>query len=326
MSSVGIGVGIGDSGIQRNDRDKRDPSDHGNRRPHGNHHDNADARTAWLFLAPTLVIVLVFTVLPALFAFYASFHKMDIVSGRSSWSGLQNLQYLWDDHKFWAACRNTLRYVLIVVPAQTVLALLLACLLNGRVRFKRGFITLMFLPTLTSSAAMTLIFMWMFNNNGLVSHWLQANLGLQVRFLSDPAWALPVIMLMNVFSTTPHFLIVYLAALQGIPRSLYEAMELDGVGAWARHWYISVPQLMPIIFYVATMGLIGCFQVFDQAFILSRGEGGPEDSTLTFTLLIYQLAFRTYNTMGLACALALVLTLIILAATMLLRRSSNAEE
>jgi ABC-type sugar transport system permease subunit len=286
---------------------------------------NRDAGAAWAFMAPTVVIVLLFTVLPALFAFYASFHKMDIVSGQSSWSGLQNLGYLWDDEKFWAACRNTLRYVAVVVPAQTVLALLLACLLNGRVRFKRGFITLMFLPTLTSSAAMTLIFMWVFNNNGLVSQWIFSQFGVQLRFLSDPAWALPVIMLMNIFSTTPHFMVVYLAALQQIPQNLYEAMELDGAGAFARHWFISVPQLMPIIFYVATMGLIGCFQVFDQAFILSRGEGGPENSTLTFTLLIYQFAFRTYNTMGLACALALVLTLIILAATMMLKRFVKSE-
>jgi ABC-type sugar transport system permease subunit len=281
---------------------------------------NRDAPAAWAFLAPTLLLVIVFTVAPALFALYASFHKMDIVSGRSSFAGLQNFVWLWDDEKFWAACRNTVRYVLVVVPLQTVLALVLACLLNGRVRFKRGFLTLLFLPTLTSSAAMTLIFMWIFNNNGVVATTLQSQFGITVRFLSDPAWALPVIMLMNVFSTTPHFLVVYLAALQQVPQPLYEAMELDGAGPIERHWRISVPQLTPIIFYVATMGLIGCFQVFDQAFILSRGDGGPENSTLTFTLLIYHFAFRTYNTMGLACALALVLTVIILFATLALKR------
>ena len=100
---------------------------------------NRDAPAAWAFLAPTLLLVIVFTVAPALFALYASFHKMDIVSGRSSFAGLQNFLWLVDDEKFWAACRNTLRYVLVVVPLQTVLALVLACLLNGRVRFKRGF-------------------------------------------------------------------------------------------------------------------------------------------------------------------------------------------
>jgi len=97
-------------------------------------------------------------------------------------------------------------------------------------------------------------------------------------------------------------------------------MALDGAGPVARHWYISVPQLAPITFYVVTMGLIGCFQVFDQAFIMSGGDGGPEDSTLTFTLLIYHFAFKTYNTMGLACMLAVVLTVIILSATTLMNR------
>ena len=281
---------------------------------------NRDAGAAWSFLAPTLALVTLFTLLPALYALYASFHKMDIVSGQASWAGLKNLDYLLDDDKFWAACRNTLRYVIVVVPLQTAVALALACVLNGRVKFKRGFVTLLFLPTLTSSAAMTMIFMWLFNNNGLVTQYLQDNFGITIRFLSDPAWALPIIMLMNVFSTVPHFMVVFLAGLQEVPRNLYEAMTLDGAGPVARHWHISVPQLMPITFYVLTMGLIGCFQVFDQAFIMSGGDGGPEDSTLTFTLLIYHFAFKTYNTMGLACALAVVLTLIILAATTLLNR------
>ncbi|MBU6259259.1 MAG: sugar ABC transporter permease [Burkholderiales bacterium] len=286
---------------------------------------NRDAVAGWSFLTPTLVLVTLFTLAPVLFAFYAAFHKMDIVSGQTSWAGVRNLGYLWDDDKFWAACRNTLRYVVVVVPLQTALALALACLLNGRVRMRRAFVTLFFLPTLTSSAAMTMIFMWLFNNNGLVTQALQAHFGITVRFLSDPHWALAIIMLMNVFSTTPQHMVVYLAGLQEIPQGLYEAMTLDGAGPIARHWHISVPQLTPITFYVVTMGLIGCFQVFDQAFILSGGDGGPENSTLTFTLLIYQLAFKTYNTMGLACALAVVLTLIILGATLLLRRFVKAE-
>lgn len=170
-----------------------------------------------------------------------------------------------------------------------------------------------------------MIFMWLFNNNGLVTQYLQDHWGVTVRFLSDPDWALPVIMLMNVFSTVPHFMIVFLAGLQEIPQSLYEAIELDGAGPLRKHWEISVPQLTPILFYVVTMGLIGCFQVFDQAFILSSGDGGPDNSTLTFTLLIYHLAFKTYNTMGLACMLALVLTAIIVAATALVSRFFKAD-
>lgn len=284
-----------------------------------------DTAAAWAFLAPTLALMTLFTLAPVLIALVVSLLKLDVISGQASWAGLKNLDYLLDDDKFWAALRNTLRYVLIVVPLQTVLALALACLLNGRVRFKRGFVTLLFLPTLTSSAAMTMIFMWLFNNNGLVTQFLQAHFGVTLRFLSDPAWALPIIMLMNVFSTVPHFMIVFLAGLQEIPQTLYEAIELDGAGLFSKHWEISVPQLTPILFYVVTMGLIGCFQVFDQAFIMSGGDGGPENSTLTFTLLIYHLAFKTYNTMGLACMLALVLTVIIVAATALVNRFFKAD-
>jgi ABC-type sugar transport system permease subunit len=286
---------------------------------------NRDARAGWLFLAPTVALVTLFVLAPVLIAVMVSLLKMDVISGRAQWVGLKNLDYLLEDDKFWAALQNTVRYVLVVVPLQTGLALGLACLLNGKVRFKRGFVTLLFLPTLTSSAAMTMIFMWVFNNNGVVSQYLQTHWGVTVRFLSDPAWALPIIMLMNVFSTVPHFMVVFLAGLQEIPQALYEAIELDGAGPVRRHWEISVPQLMPILFYVVTMGLIGCFQVFDQAFILSSGDGGPENSTLTFTLLIYHFAFKTYNTMGLACMLALVLTLIIVAVTALVNRFFKAD-
>ncbi len=286
---------------------------------------NRDARAAWLFLAPTVALVTLFVLAPVLIALAVSLLKMDVISGRAEWVGLKNLDYLLEDEKFWAALRNTVQYVAVVVPLQTALALGLACLLNGKVRFKRGFVTLLFLPTLTSSAAMTMIFMWLFNNNGLVSQYLQTHWGVTIRFLSDPAWALPIIMLMNVFSTVPHFMVVFLAGLQEIPKTMYEAIELDGAGPLRRHWEISVPQLMPILFYVVTMGVVGCFQVFDQAFILSSGDGGPENSTLTFTLLIYHFAFKTYNTMGLACMLALVLTLIIVAVTAMVNRFFKAD-
>lgn len=275
---------------------------------------------AYGFLLPALLLIGLFTLVPIFYALFMSVQKMDIVSGRHTYIGLTNLRYLAEDEKFWAAGRNTFNYVLVVVPLQTAIALFLACLLNGKIKFKRAFLTLLFLPTLTSSAAMTMIVMWLFNNNGIVVHFLQRHFGLTINFLYDPTWALGIIMLMNVFSTIPGFMVVFLAGLQEIPASLYEAAELDGAGPFSRHWEISVPQLTPITFYVLTMGLIGCFQVFDQAFILSGGDGGPDNATLTFTLLIYHFAFKNYNTMGLACALAVVLTVVILCATMLLNR------
>jgi ABC-type sugar transport system permease subunit len=275
---------------------------------------------AYAFLLPTLLLVGLFTLLPIAYALFFSLQKMDIVSGRHSFIGLRNLGYLIEDDKFWAACSNTFRYVMVVVPLQTVVALSLACMLNGRLKFKRVFLALLFLPTLTSSSAMTMIFMWLFNNNGIVARALEDQFGLSIRFLADPDWTLGVIMMMNIFSTIPGIVVVFLAGLQNVPPSLYEAAILDGAGPVRRHWEISVPHLTPITCYVLTIGLITCFQVFDQAFILSGGEGGPDNGTLTFTLLIYHFAFKTYNTMGLACALATVLTLIIFCATLILNR------
>jgi ABC-type sugar transport system permease subunit len=275
---------------------------------------------AYAFLLPALLLIALFMLVPIAYALFMATQKMDILSGQHSYIGLRNFAYLMEDDKFWVTCRNTFNYVIVVVPLQTALAMFLACLINGKVRFKRGFITLLFLPTLTSSAAMTMIFMWLFNNNGLVVRFMQVHFGVVVNFLYDPAWALAIIMLMNVFSTTPGYMIVFLAGLQEIPATLYEAAILDGAGSVRKHWEISVPQLTPLTCYVMTMGLIGCFQVFDQAFILSGGDGGPDNATLTFTLLIYHFAFKYYNTMGLACALALVLTVIILCASLLLNR------
>lgn len=276
--------------------------------------------SAYAFLLPALLLIGIFSLAPIAYALFVSVQKMDIVSGRHTFVGLRNLSYLLDDDKFWAACRNTMTYVAVVVPLQTAIALALACAVNGKIRFKRSFITLMFVPTLTSSAAMTMIFMWLFNNNGVIVLFLQQHFGHSINFLGDPQWALAIIMLMNVFSTIPGYMIVFLAGLQTIPASLYEAALLDGAGPVSRHWEISVPQLTPITCYVLTMGVIGCFQVFDQAYIVSGGEGGPENATLTFTLLIYHFAFKNYNTMGLACALAVVLTLIILCVTLILNR------
>ncbi len=280
---------------------------------------------AYAFLLPVLLLVGLFTLLPIAYALFVSLQKMDIVSGRHSFIGLRNLGYLVEDDKFWAACSNTFRYVMVVVPLQTGVALCLACMLNGRLKFKRAFLALLFLPTLTSSAAMTMIFMWLFNNNGLVVRTLEDQFGLSIHFLADPDWTLGVIMLMNVFSTIPGLVVVFLAGLQEVAPSLYEAAILDGAGPIRKHWEISVPQLTPITCYVLTIGLITCFQMFDQAFILSGGEGGPDNATLTFTLLIYHFAFKNYNTMGLACALAAVLTLIIFCATLILNRIVNPD-
>jgi len=169
------------------------------------------------------------------------------------------------------------------------------------------------LPTLTSSAALTLIFMFIFNINGPLNHFLMS-MGLYahpINFLQNPAYSLKVIMVMNIWSTVPNFMTVYLASLVDLPKSFYEAAEVDGATAWQKLRYITVPYLRPITTYVLLTGIIGTFQMFDQAYIFSNGSGGPDNSTLTVALMIYQYAFGSMNTMGYACALAIILTIII---------------
>lgn len=278
------------------------------------------------FMTPALFIIISFTVLPIVFAFVMMFFKVNLMSNTWDFTGFQNFMKIFEDPKFWAACKNTFKYVLVVVPIQTMLAMILAAVLNSKIKFKRGFLTLMFIPTLTSSAAMTLIFMWLFNNNtGLATQLIYQITGVKLNFLSDPNLALSVIMIMNIFSTIPHFMIIFLSGLQDIPNGVYEAASIDGAGPIKQFFSITMPQLMPITFYVVTMGLIGCFQIFDQAYIMSNGDGGPMNSTLTFTLYIYQLAFSS-NDMGRASTLAFILAAIIFTVSFAVKRFMNADE
>jgi len=293
----------------------------------GNSHKLSFRQTVqgYAFMAPALIVIAIFTLLPIFYAFIMMFYKINLLSGERTFIGLENYQKIFTDPKFWAAFRNTGKYVAVVVPIQTAIAMVLAALLNSKIRLSRTFLSVMFLPTLTSSSAMTLIFMWLFNNNGLVVNLIQDWFGTRIQFLTNPDLALTVIMVMNIFSTVPHFLIVFLSGLQDIPDVLYEAAAIDGAGKVKQFFYITVPQLAPVTFYVLTMGLVGCFQIFDQAYIVSNGSGGPQNSTLTFTLYIYQLAFNS-NDMGRATALAFILGFIIFAVTFIVNKLMKADQ
>jgi len=277
------------------------------------------------FLMPALLTIMIFTLIPIVYAFFMMFFKVDLLSGTRTFVGFDNFSKIFSDPKFWAAFENTWKYVLVVVPIQTIIAMILAALLNSKVHFSRAFLSVMFIPTLTSSSAMTLIFMWLFNNNGFIVNLYDSLFGSRIEFLTNPDLALAVIMTMNIFSTVPHFMIVFLSGLQDIPGSLYEAAAIDGANKVKQFLYVTVPQLMPITFYVVTMGLVGCFQIFDQAFIMSNGTGGPQNSTLTFSLYIYQLAFNS-NDMGRATALAFILGLLIFTVTSIVNKLLNADK
>ena len=144
-------------------------------------------------------------------------------------------------------------------------------------------------------------------------------------WLGDPNVALKAIMIMNIWSTAPFFMVIYLAGLQDIPKSLYEAAELDGANGWHKFIYITVPMLNPVTFFVVAMGIIGTFQLFDQSYIFSKGTGGPNNATLTVVLLIYQAVFRNLQ-MGYAAAIAFLLAAVIISITLIQRRLFGGEK
>jgi multiple sugar transport system permease protein len=278
-----------------------------------------DLLAGYSFMSPAILILGCFLLLPIGYSIFLSFHKVNLLGTVSyKFTGTANFQRMLDDPRLWIALRNTAKYALIVVPSQTLLAIILASILNMKLRYRNFFRVAFYLPTVTSSAVLVLIFMWIYNSNGLLNYLLDA-VGLPTyNWLGDPSVALTGIMIMNIWSTAPLFMVIYLAALQDIPENLYEAAEIDGANAWNKFWRITLPQLKPVTFYVVVMGIIGTFQLFDQSYIFSGGSGGPSNATLTMVLLIYQYAFKSLD-LGYASALAFLLAVVIMLITIVQR-------
>ncbi len=274
-----------------------------------------EALNGYLFISPWLIIFVIFSLISLAYAVYLSFTEYNLLRP-PRWWGLEGYQRVFADELFLAkALPNTFKYVLIVVPIQTFLSLVLAFAMDQNLRFQRFFRTIFYLPSVTSSVVISLIFIWIFAPQGIFNQIT----GLTVNWLDDPRTAFYVIMGMNIFTTSGTLMLIFLAGLQDIPLAVYEAAEIDGANGLQKFFYITVPMLRPVIFFVVTVGVIGCFQVFDQIYVMTAG--GPLDSTTTITYLIYKWAFRdTRIQMGQASALAVILTLIILAVTILQRR------
>jgi len=274
-----------------------------------------EAINGYLFISPWLIIFTIFSIVSLLYAVYLSFTSYNLLKPPQFW-GLEGYRRVFQEELFLKkALPNTFKYVLIVVPIQTALSLVLAFAMDQKLRFRRLFRTVFYLPSVTSSVVISLIFIWIFAPQGIFNQIM----GLSVNWLDDPRTAFYVIMGMNIFTTSGTLMLIFLAGLQDISPNIYEAAQIDGANGAQTFFYITIPMLRPVIFFVVTVGVIGCFQVFDQIFVMTAG--GPLDSTTTITYLIYKWAFRdTTIKMGQASALAVVLTLIILAVTVFQRR------
>jgi multiple sugar transport system permease protein len=269
----------------------------------------------WIFIAPALTIILVFVAIPALSAMVLSFFKYDALTP-PSFSGFENYGYLLKDEIFVKSILVTLYYVFGSLIPAVAISLAVAIVLNKKwFPFKNVVRATYFLPTVVSMVAVAFVWMWLFNPQfGPVNDWLSA-LGLpRQQFFGDPQMAMPMLMIIGIWKAIGFNMVVYLAGLQGIDRTYYEAAEIDGANSVQKFWFITWPLLIPTTFFVVTLGVIGGFQIFDQIFVITGG--GPARSTYAIVFYIYQKAFQEL-VFGYASALSMILFLIILGITLI---------
>lgn len=273
--------------------------------------------TAYLFLAPYMLFLLVFIAGAIALAVYYSFTSYDLLTD-PVFVGLKNYQDAFQDESFLRALRNVAVYTAVVVPSQTAIALVMAAILDRKLPLRGFFRVAWYLPCVASSVVTTLIFMWLFLPDGFINYALNAvGVPLRINWLGDEATALPAIMFMNIWATAATLMLIFLAALQDVPGPIYEAASLDGAGPVRTFFQITIPLLRPAIFLVVLLSTIGCFQLYDQVKIATNG--GPNESTLTVTYLVWREGFRDLN-MGYASALGVILFAVIFVVGLVQRR------
>ena len=281
-----------------------------------------DLIVGYVFLSIPLLINGLFSFYPIIYSFVLSWFDWNLLMPQKFFIGIDNFRELFSDRVFLISIANTLIYTAGVVPLQTIVALLMAILLNQQIRGRPFFRTAFYIPSITASVVTSVIFMWIYAKPGLLNY-LLSFIGIAgPDWLASTDFALSSIMMLNIWSTAGYFMVTFLAALQGIPKSLYETAAIDGAGKFKMFWNITLPMLRPAMFFVVTLGMIGCFQVFDQIYVMS--SGGPANATTTMSYFIYQNAFKYFRT-GYASAGAVVLFLFILCFTLIQKRQLRTQ-
>jgi multiple sugar transport system permease protein len=272
-----------------------------------------EAVDGWLFILPWLLGFLIFTAGPMLASAVLSFMEWEILTP-ASWVGLANFSQMFRDPLFYKSLYNTAYYSFLGVPLYLSASLMMALLLNMPVRGTSIYRTFFFIPSLTPAVANALLWTWIFSPDfGLANYFLQSAGLPPQKWLFDVNLAKPSLILMGLWGIGSQ-MIIFLAGLQGIPQTLYEAASIDGANHWQRFWSITLPMLSPTIFFNLVIGIIGSFQVFTTAFIAT--QGGPQNATLFYVLYLWRNGFD-YFKMGYGSALAWVLFVIVLILTLI---------
>jgi multiple sugar transport system permease protein len=288
-----------------------------------------EALVGYAFIFIPMAIFGLFFLYPMVYAFYVSAHEWGGLEGKIGYVGLDNFRDVWNDEQFWVwppefhsgtALWNTFYYTLLVVPLQMALGLTVAVVLNQAIRGRGFFRSAFYFPALTSSAAITAIAIYLLNANGLLNAGIGKILGRDFNhpWFGDSSTALESIVALNAWTTSGTMMLFYLAALQSIPTDVYEAAAIDSAGTWRTFWKITFPLLKPAHFFVAVVSIIGALKMFDQAWIVSSGSGGPAGSTMSAVLYLYRVTISEFN-YGYGAAIGVVLFLIIFTLTLIQR-------
>ncbi|BFH61331.1 carbohydrate ABC transporter permease [Paenibacillus azoreducens] len=279
-------------------------------------------RAGYLFILPWFLGLLIFTLGPMLFSLVLSFSKWDIITGIGSieFVGLDNFKAIFHDELFYQSLKVTFIFALVSVPLYQIVSILIALLLNMRTRGMKFFRLIYFMPSIIPAVAVSMMWIMIFNPEYGILNRALAWFGIEgPAWLQDPNYALGALIVMGIWGVG-NTIIIYLSGLQGVPEELYEAAQLDGAGAFRRFMSVTVPMISPTIFFNLIMGIIGGFQYFTQAFVMTNG--GPLNSTLFYNLYLYNKAFVSFE-MGYASALSWILFAIILIFTLIVIRSSS---
>ena len=282
-----------------------------------------EAWYAYLFLAPWIVGFLIFVAGPMIASLILSFTKYDI-SNPPAFLGFENFNRAFRlDPQFWPSLKRTFIYAALVVPTSVGGALLVALLVNQRLRGTNVFRTVFFLPHLTPVVASIYVWTWLLNPSfGLVNEIIYRVSHLQgPGWFGDTTWAIPSLVLVALWGAIGgNLMLIFLAGLQGVPKDLYEVAELDGAGKWDRFWHVTLPMISPTLFFNSILAIIGALQSFTPAFVATNG--GPAYATTFYALQIYNTAF-SFGEMGYACALAWLFFIVLVTFTYVQFRASR---
>jgi multiple sugar transport system permease protein len=275
------------------------------------------ALTGYIFIMPAVLGFILWTAGPMLYSLWLSFHSWNLVQS-PKWIGLGNFERMWNDRIFWKSVRSTLTYAVIVVPLLQLLSFSMALLLNTPIPGIRFFRAAYYLPVVVPVAAGSFLWGFIFNSEFGLLNYLLRELGFdKILWFQQPRYAMAAMVIISlwVFGGT---MVIYLAALQGVPSHLYEAAALDGANALRRLFVVTIPMMSPVIFFNFVLGVIGALQIFTQAYIIT--DGGPQNATRFYSLMIYEKGFRDFQ-MGYAAALVWVLFAFILVVSLLFFRT-----